>query len=102
MTGDGGHEISDRFGFLATVEFRWHVAVATRAAFGDRVEHERAATGFGRDLRADPDVEVRAHAPDGVGAAERVTESARVGEQHPPVLLLRVQVHSADPDARLV
>ena len=35
----------DLFGFLALVEQRRHLAEAARAAFGDRVQHERLAPG---------------------------------------------------------
>src|ERR1700691_4069959 len=101
MPGDGRDEVRYRFGFLALIQLCRHVAVAACATFGDRVQHQRPATGFGRDLRAKPDVEVGPGAAHGVGPRERMTESTGVGEEHATVLLLSVQLDPADRFAGL-
>jgi len=43
VPGGGGQEVGYRFGVLALVEQRRHLAEPARAAFEDRVEHERLA-----------------------------------------------------------
>src|ERR1022692_3378603 len=101
MPGDGGHESGYRFGVTALVELRRHVPVAARAAFGDRTQHERPATGFGRNLRSEPHVEIGTDMTLGVCAREGMADRARIGEEHAAVLLLGVEVHSADTGACL-
>src|ERR1700693_1882460 len=99
VAGDGSDEVGDLFGFLAPVELRRHLAEAARAAFGDRVEHERLASRFGGDLAAHPDVEVRAGATDRLGARQCVAHPAGVREQVTTALLFGVQMNPTDADA---
>jgi hypothetical protein len=47
VTGDGREEVGDGFGVVALIEQRRHLAEAARAAFGDRIEHERLTPRFG-------------------------------------------------------
>jgi hypothetical protein len=50
VAGGGGQEVRDRFGVAALVELGRHLAQAAGSAFGDRIQDERLAPGFGRYL----------------------------------------------------
>src|SRR5271166_2815678 len=101
VAGDGGDELRYVFGFLALVEHRGHLAQPARAAFLDRVQHERLAPGGRGDVVAHTHVEVGPGASDGLRRFERVTDRAGVREQVAAGLLFGVEVHAADPDAGL-
>src|ERR1700682_651525 len=102
VAGDRRHEVGDLFGFLALIELRRHLSEAARAAFCDRVEHERPAPGGGGDVVSYPYVQIRAGAAARLGPDERMTHRAGAREEFAPTLLLGVQVDAADADACLV
>src|SRR3984957_12094585 len=102
VTGGCGQEVGDRFGVAPLVEAGRHLPEAASSTFGDRVQNQRLAPRFGGDLRAKPDIKIGAHVALRVGGGQGVADRAGLRKEHTAMLLLGIEVDTADGCTGLV